>query len=176
MMKKKLMIAGITGVVTLGGAFGVSAVAGDNQWKSEEVKVSQKEAESIATDEVKKLTINKVEKDNDDNQYYYEIDGKTEDGKEVEVDVDAMTGEVIKVDRDEEEKSDDDSDQQAAENLKVPKEEAEKIAKEKSAGEIVEVEVDDGNYEIELKDDTHEYDVTVNGQTGEVIESEKEKE
>lgn len=171
-MKKKWLIGGMVGVLVLGGAFGVSAVSGDDSFSESEVELSQKEAETAAKKDVEGLSIEKVEKENENGSFVYEIDGLTEDGKEADVDVDANTGEVVKVEHD-----DNDSDETSTENLKVTKEEAEKAAKEKASdhSEVKELEVDDGHYEFELQDDAFEYEVTVDGQTGKVIEFEKEK-
>lgn len=170
-MKKKWIIGGIVSVVVLGGAFGVSAVSGNDQFSESAVDFSQKEAEAAAKEEVDGLKIEKVEKDKEDGISIYEIEGQTEDGKEAEVEVDANTGEVVQVEHNE-----DDSDETSAEDLKVKKEEAEKTAKDKASGsEMKEMEIDDGDYEFKFQDDAIEYEVTVDGQTGEVIEFEKDK-
>ncbi|GEN54472.1 PepSY domain-containing protein [Halobacillus faecis] len=171
-MKKKWLIGGIVSVVVLGvGAFGVSAVSGDDQFSESEVDVSQKEAEAAAQEEVDGLTIEKVEKDKEDGISVYEFEGQTEDGKEVEVEIDANTGEVLQVEHD-----DDDSNETSAEDMKVTKEEAEKVAKEKASGsEMKDMEIDDGHYDFEFQDEEFDYEVTVNGQTGEVIEFEKKQ-
>ncbi|MGV2621445.1 PepSY domain-containing protein [Halobacillus sp. ACCC02827] len=171
-MKKTWMIAGVAGVMILGGAFGVSAVSNDGQWSDKNVKVSQKQAEDTAVKEVEGLEITKVEKDVDDGVQKYEVKGMTKDGQEMDVDIHAESGEVLEVDR---EDSDSDSDQVSAADLKVDQATAEKTAEQETGGTITESEVDDGHFEFELVDDTHEYDVTVDGQTGEVIEYEKEK-
>ncbi|RDY71581.1 hypothetical protein DXT76_06070 [Halobacillus trueperi] len=170
-MKKKWIIGGIVSVVVLGGAFGVSAVSGNDQFAESAVDFSQKEAEAAAKEEVDGLKIEKVEKDKEGGISIYEIEGQTEDGKEAEVEVDANTGEVVQVEHNE-----DDSDETSAEDLKVKKEEAEKTAKDKASGsEMKEMEIDDGDYEFKFQDDAIEYEVTVDGQTGEVIEFEKDK-
>ncbi|WP_160913475.1 PepSY domain-containing protein [Halobacillus litoralis] len=171
-MKKKWLIGGIVSVVVLGGgAFGVSAVSGDDQFSESEVDLSQKEAETAAKEEVDGLTIEKVEKDKEDGILVYEFEGQTNDGKEAEVEVDANTGEVLQVEHD-----DDDSNETSAEDLKITKEEAEKTAKEKASGsEMKDMEIDDGHYEFEFHDDSFEYEITVDGQTGEVIDFKKEK-
>ncbi|MYL69967.1 hypothetical protein GLW00_03850 [Halobacillus litoralis] len=171
-MKKKWLIGGIASIVVLGGgAFGVSAVSGDDQFSESEVEISQKEAETTAKKEVDGLTIDKVEKDKEDGVSVYEFEGQTEDGKEAEVEVDANTGEVLQVER-----GDDDSNETSAEDMKVTEEEAEKAAKEEASGsEMKNMEIEDGHYEFEFQDDSFEYEITVDGQTGEVTDSQKEK-
>ncbi|MGD7043036.1 PepSY domain-containing protein [Jeotgalibacillus proteolyticus] len=173
-MKNKLLIGGIAGAVILGGgAFGVNAFAdSDNNWDDSNAKLTQEEAETIATEEVDGLTITKVEKDEDDGRYVYEVDGTREDGREAGVDVDANSGEVLKVDRDDDDSTGDD---QANADVKITKEEAEEIAKTEGKGDIVKSELDDGHYEIEMKDGDDEYEIDINGQTGEVMEFEMER-
>ncbi|CDQ19158.1 PepSY domain-containing protein [Halobacillus karajensis] len=173
-MKKTWLISGIIGAVLLGGAYGVSAMSDDSSWSEKDVKFTQKEAESAAKKEINGLTIDKVERDKEDGVLLYEIDGHTEEGKEMNVDLDANTGEIVKIDRDGDE---DESEEKAAAGIKVKKEDAEKTAKEKAAGsEVKEMGIDDGHYEFELHDGEYEYEVTIHGQTGEVIEFEKDKE
>lgn len=172
-MKKKWIIGSVVGalVLGLGGTYGVSAVTGNDNWKESEVKITQKEAEEAAGQEVDGLSIGKVEKDEEDGVFLYEIEGQSDKEKTVEIDVDANTGEILKVER-----GNDDSDNQSVEDMKVSEEDAEKAAKEKASGEVTEMEIDDGHYDFEFKDGAIEYEVTVDGQTGEVIEFEKEKE
>ncbi|WP_176140581.1 PepSY domain-containing protein [Halobacillus salinus] len=164
-MKKKWIIGGIVGVVLLGGAFGVSAMTGDSSFSEKDVSISQKEAEKIATEEVGELTIQEVDKDFEDNVEVYEIEGK-----EAEVEVDANTGEVLKVEREGED------DEMKPENVEVSKEQAEKIAKEQVNAELVKVELEgEGYYEIEMKDGQKEYDLKIDATTGEVLEKKEDK-
>ncbi|WP_158290523.1 PepSY domain-containing protein [Halobacillus salinus] len=164
-MKKKWIIGGIVGVVLLGGAFGVSAMTGDSSFSEKDVSISQKEAEKIATEEVGELTIQEVDKDFEDNVEVYEIEGK-----EAEVEVDANTGEVLKVEREGE------GDEMKPENVEVSKEQAEKIAKEQVKAEIVKVELEgEGYYEIEMNDGQKEYDLKIDATTGEVLEKKEDK-
>ncbi|SFF79734.1 Uncharacterized membrane protein YkoI [Halobacillus alkaliphilus] len=170
-MKKKLVVGGIVGAVVLGGAFGANAMTNNgNDWNGQTASLSQEEAEKAAKEEVSGLTINKVEKDDDDGRLIYEVEGTTEDGKEADVDVDANTGEVIETDSD-----DDSDDNQNSADVKITKEEAEQAAKKEGKGKIEEIEVDDGHYEVEMSDGQDEYEIKIDGQTGEVIESEKDQ-
>ncbi|MDG5471229.1 PepSY domain-containing protein [Jeotgalibacillus sp. ET6] len=172
-MKNKLLIGGIAGAVILGGgAFGMNAFAdSSNNWSESDADLTQEEAETIATEEVEGLTITTVERDDDDGRYVYEIDGTTEDGREADVEVDANSGEILKVGRD----LADSQDDQVNENVEITKEEAEEIAKTEGKGDIVKSELDDGHYEIEMRDGDVEYEIDINGQTGEVMEFEMER-
>jgi len=170
-MKKKLITGGIIGAVVLGGAFGANAMTNDgDDWNGQKASLSQEEAEKTAKEEISGLTINKVEKDEDAGRLIYEVDGTTKDGLETDVDIDANTGEVIETDRD-----DDSDDNQNAAEVKITKEEAEQAAKKEGKGKIEEIELDDGHYEVEMSDGKDEYEIKIDGQTGEVIESKKDQ-
>lgn len=64
-----------------------------------EVKFTTEQASAIAAKAVSGGKVVKVELDEDDNRYIYEVDLRTSKG-EVEVDVDAHTGKVLSVDQD----------------------------------------------------------------------------
>ncbi|WP_082233452.1 PepSY domain-containing protein [Halobacillus massiliensis] len=170
-MKKPLLIGGIAGILALGGAYGASASMGNDSQPSKHSSVSEEEAENIATEEVAGEVI-KFEKDEDGGGLVYEFDIKSVDGYKVEVEVDAETGEIMKTDRD-----DDDSQDLKESNAKpaIEREEAVSIAKKQAKGELKEVELDDGHYEMEFEDGNIEYEVKVNGQTGEVMEFEQDQ-
>ncbi|WP_377890466.1 PepSY domain-containing protein [Alkalihalobacillus sp. R86527] len=165
-MKKKLIIFGVSGAIVLGGGFGVNALANNSEdWNNESVKLSQEDAEKAAKQEVQGLKIEEVEKDKEGKRFVYEVEGTNEDGKEVEVEIDANSGEVISSELD-----DDSEETEQAEDVKISKEKAEEVAKKEGKGEIIEVELDGGHYEVKMKDGKKEYEVKVNGQTGEVME------
>ncbi|WP_273852004.1 PepSY domain-containing protein [Guptibacillus spartinae] len=107
---KKTLIVGGTALGLAGGAFlyqgtdgmeNVLASANNNESKLiEEAKISEAEAEKIATEEVAgKVTEKDVEKEN--GTIVYEFDIKTDAG-ETEVEIDGMSGEVLQVEVDDE--------------------------------------------------------------------------
>lgn len=113
---KKTLIIGGAALGLAGGAFlyqgtdgmeNVLASANNNESKLiEEAKISEAEAEKIATEEVAgKVTEKEVEKEN--GTIVYEFDIKTDAG-ETEVEIDGMSGEVLQVEIDDE----DDDDQE----------------------------------------------------------------
>lgn len=68
-----------------------------------EVKFTTEQASAIAIKAVSGGKVVKVELDDDDNRYIYEVDLRTSKG-EAEVDIDAHTGKVLSVDQDFDEK------------------------------------------------------------------------
>ncbi|MFC7322009.1 PepSY domain-containing protein [Halobacillus campisalis] len=176
-MKKKLVTGGIVGMVLLGGAMSAGALTNNtetpevttNSTASNEQK-SSKEAEEAAKEEISG-EVTKIEKDEDDGRVYYEVDILDEDGKNIEVEVDANTAEILKVDRD-----DDDRDEQSKNyNVTIDREEAVSIAENEAEGNLKEVKLDDGHYELEFRDGNIEYEIKVNGENGEIIDFEKDR-
>lgn len=64
-----------------------------------EVKITSEEASAIAVKNVSGGKVIKVELDEDDNRYIYEVDLRTAKG-EADVDIDASTGKVLSIDQD----------------------------------------------------------------------------
>ena len=110
----------------------------------------------------------------------YEIEVLSTDGTEHEVKVDAQTGEVVRVEvNDEENEEKDDAQNQAelAKQAKITEDEAINAALEKVPGTVNKVELEDENgtivYEIEvLSTDGTEQEVKVDAQTSDVIKVE----
>ena len=110
----------------------------------------------------------------------YEIEVLSTDGIEQEVKVDAQTGEVVRVEVDDEENEEKDDAQNQAElakQAKITEDEAINAALEKVPGTVNKVELEDENgtivYEIEvLSTDGTEQEVKVDAQTSDVIKVE----
>jgi len=90
-MKKKLVVLGIVGTVVLGGAVGVGAFA-------KEAEVPSKKAEEIAMQEVKGANVKEVELEHQNGELIYEVELEGTHDDDVEVDINATTGKVVKVD------------------------------------------------------------------------------
>ncbi len=145
--------------------------------------IGKDKAIEIALEKSEGGTVAEFELDQDDGRYEYEIQIK-KDGMEYEVKIDAMTGEVLKFESD----NDDDYDdvdvvssaiQQTLDSELIGKDKAIEIALEKSGGGIVvefELDQDDGRYEyeIQIKKDGMEYEVEIDAVTGEVLKFESD--
>lgn len=154
-------------------------------------KVMQTAADWISADEAKDIAIEAAgggdirELEFDRGDRMYEIELLTDQG-EADIDIDAITGEVLKLERDD---WDDDHDghnhhfnesETPAADL-ITQEEATNIALSK-AGEnarVIEIELDDDDrypvYEMELHDGMFEYDIDIDARTGNIVEFEKEE-
>jgi uncharacterized membrane protein YkoI len=168
--KFKLVIGGIAGLVLLGGAVGVGAISdsGDktgNVVSAQQELISKEEAKSIASRETKG-TVKNIELDEDDGRMEYDVDLHNEKDDDIDVEVNAVDGKVLKVDYD----RDDDNGSEANANVKITKEQATKIAKKEQKGTITEIELDDGHYEVEIHNGNQETELKIDGSTGKVLE------
>lgn len=144
-----------------------------------DVKISMEEAKETALSKLENSTVTKAELDLDDGVYVYEIE--VENSKyEVDVTIDANTGEVLSFDQDRRDDVEVDSSSSSSANVKISLETAKKTALAKLSNSTVtsaELDYDDGLYvyEIEVKNSKYEADVEINANTGKVISFEKER-
>lgn len=185
-MKKKLVVLGIVGTVVLGGAVGVGAFA-------KEAEVPSKKAEEIALQEVKGAHVKEIELERENGELIYEVELEGTHDDDVEVDVNATTGKVVRVDDDRDDDDDakannvasgtvvkvDDNDddrvtsQKAVSSPKVSKEKAISIATKDTPGKIVEIELDDDNhYEIEMIYEGKEVEMEISAVDGTILKKE----
>ena len=92
-MKKNILIAGVAGIVILGGAFGANAISNTNQADI----ITKEEAKQIALKE-SNGTVTSIELERENGQLEYEVEIEQEGKKDdVDVDVNATTGKAVKV-------------------------------------------------------------------------------
>ncbi|GAB2541252.1 PepSY domain-containing protein [Gracilibacillus alcaliphilus] len=182
-MNKKIGM--IAGVVALAGVIGTGVYHAEAA-SSNEGKVKIVETENLTMEEAtKKLeeeyrgTIKELELDQEDNKLYYEAEIIVEN-QEYDVKMDAVTGEVvyeeIDDDRNQEDKRQDTianpNNNGNSSNL-IAQEEAIEIAKQQFDGKVVEMELDydDGRYvyELELVNGHQEADIDIDGETGNIL-------
>ncbi|MFK4997303.1 PepSY domain-containing protein [Bacillus sp. N9] len=168
-MKRKILIASVIGSVIFGGAIGANAIS--NTKPEAEVPnstISMEKAAEIAKSEVEGI-IKSVELDEENGRDIYEV----EFTNNVDVEVDAVTGEIVKVDRDNDNKRN-----VVKQNKTILKEEAMSIALNDTRGVISEVDFDsdDNEYEIEVKTNGKEVEIKINGATGKIISKEMDEE
>ena len=165
-MKRKVLIAGVAGFVILGGAIGANAMSSDASLKTAATPKTSEKAKLISMEQAIEIAINKVggklesiELDKDDDRLIYEIEldakGKYND---IDVDVDAVTGEIIKIDKDQSDDDlvgDDDKHQNVNKGVNISRDEAVAIATKDTPGKVTDVDFDsdDTYYEIEIQKD-----------------------
>ena len=176
----------VTGVLVLGS---IAMVAGANQNEDKATTNGTKKDNILTNEEVieKALTIvdgtvTEVELERKLTGAIYEVEIK-KDGFEYDLDLDAVTGKVLKKDK----STDDDDDQENLENnstkidsneVTITKEAAIKIALKETAGTVtdVELETEDAQtfYDIEIVDGSKEVEVKVDAITGVVLTVEQD--
>ena len=149
--------------------------------------ISWEEAIEIAKEEAGGGTVVEFEFELDDMEFEIEI---KYDGYEFEIDMDANTGAIIKIERELDDDyrgtngeghddQDDNTGDSGNERTVIGKERAIEIAKERiGGGAVIEFEYDrsDGEYEIEIKYDGYEYEIEMNAYTGTITEFERDRE
>ena len=113
-MKKKLVIGTLSAALVLGGAFAVGASNNDDGSKVD-AKANQAQT-FLSLDEVKKIALQEVdgaveeiELENKSNKAIYEVDIEKDD-IDYDLYIDAYSGEIYSVDRDDHDDDDDDND------------------------------------------------------------------
>ena len=138
----------------------------------EDTIIGWKQATEIAKEEVGGGMVVELEYDIDDREYEIEI---MYNGYEYDLEIHAYTGEIVEFDRE----RDDEADEYegVAPNL-IGWDRAIEIAKEEVGGGIVkefEFNLDDGEYEIEIKYNGYEYELEIDAYTGQITEFERER-
>ena len=170
--------------IILGGSIGFGAInhgfAQENDSKKVESKASNEligieKAKAVALEQVDGI-VESVELEKDDGQTYYEVD-IDKGNKDFDIDVDAYTAKIIRID--ESHDDDDDDNVKASATTKgslISEKEAIAIAKKNIAGEVVEIELDEDDgryeYEMELRTSNGEAEITIDAGSGKVLELE----
>lgn len=163
-MKKTTIAGGFLTIGLLGGGvvWGVQNDKIQAEVPGLNAKLTMEEAKSIAEKETATL-VESIELEKNLTGPVYEIDTQGYDVK-----IDGDSGKVL------EKHTDIDDDQVKNTNVNVTQEQATAAALKQVKGTVENVELDDGHYEIEMKDGQKETDVHVNGSTGEVVIDEED--
>jgi uncharacterized membrane protein YkoI len=184
-MNKKI----ITGIVTVGLLLGGTTIAAANM--NENVNTTKKDEANAKTEVVKEKDglitpekareialsehdghVESIELEREHGYVYYEVEIENPD---LDVYIDASTGEVLRVDWDDDDDRYEKNNNQNLENL-MSVEEAKEIAIAEVGGKVIEIDLDEDDgryeYELELRTDQGEADITIDAETGEVREME----
>lgn len=185
-MNKKL----ITGVVTvgllLGGTTMVAASMNENDVNNVQKEDSVRSGavvesnDLLSINEVKKIALSEqdgyvesIDLEKEHGRLYYEVDIE-QGNKDYEIYIDASTGEVLKVDFEDDSRDKDKNEHNFADFITIDK--AKDIAVGELGGEVIEIDLDedDGRYEydLELRVDRGEAEITIDAVTGEILELE----
>ena len=177
-MKKKMVIGTLSAALVLGGAIAVGA---SNNADGSKVDAQANNAKTfLALDEVKKIALQEVdgvveeiELEKESNKAVYEVDIEKDD-IDYDLYIDAYSGEIYSVDRDDHNDDDDINDTNLSNNKNtISQADATAIAEKAVNGKVIEIEKDEDDglikYEVELKTDRGEAEVEIDASTGKVL-------
>jgi|SRR3954447_1548181 uncharacterized membrane protein YkoI len=184
-MKRKVLIGTLGAALVFGGAFAVGATNNDDVNAVDNNKATN-EKTFLSTDEVKKIALQEVngvveqiELEKESGKALYEVDIEKDD-VDYDLHIDAYSGEIYTIDRDDDDRFDDDNVKHSnnGQNNKniISQADATAIAEKAVNGNMVEIELDEDDglykYEVELKTDRGEAEVEIEAVTGKVLEVE----
>ena len=177
MMKRKLLIGSIAGLFVLGGAMGAGAAS-----KSADVNSAEKTANIISTKDAEEIAINEfggklksIELEKDDGHFIYDIELLQKNGEDIDLDLNAVSGKIIKIDRHDDDNDDEYDRSNKIKNVTLTIDDAISTAIEDTPGKVVDAEYDeDGYYDIEMKIGQNEVEMKIDANSGKIIEKEND--
>lgn len=188
MMKKWIVIPVLAGAVVIGGVamvgsadkntnqstgvLGVKAVGNDDT-----ARLTIEEVEAKAVETVGGI-VTEIDYDRSDDVYEVEVES---DSVSYELDIDAVSGEVVKQEMEDKKLSIKSDEKVSGKNNKnyISAKEAIAIAVEHSPGTVKSVELDNddnhAHFEIEIKDGKFEYEFEIDAITGKILDFEKDR-
>ncbi|WP_249661240.1 PepSY domain-containing protein [Lysinibacillus fusiformis] len=171
-MKKIIMIPALVVTLGVGAAIGSTTLLSGSAQEKKILSMQEIEKKALA---VVDGTVADIELDQNRYRSVYEVEVHA-DKEEYDLKFDAYTGKLLKQKK---ERQDDDDHEwvnaNTATNL-ISKEKAIEAALTKAKGTVTKIKLDDGIYEIELKNGQYEYDVDVDSITGEIVDFEQDME
>lgn len=167
-MKKMIMIPALVITLGVGVAIGSTTLLSGNAQEKKVLSMQEIEKKALA---VVDGTVAKIEFDQNQFSSIYEVEVHT-DTEEYDLKFDAYSGKLLKQKK-EPLDGDDWDDHIPATTKIITKEQAIKTAQTKANGKVTKIKLDDGVYEIELKDGQNEYEVDVDAVSGSIIDFEQ---
>ena len=171
-MKKIIMIPALVVTLGVGAAIGSTTLLSGSAQEKKILSMQEIEKKALA---VVDGTVADIELDQNRYRSVYEVEVHA-DKEEYDLKFDAYTGKLLKQKK---ERHDDDDNEWVNANTAInliSKEKAIEAALSKAKGTVTKIKLDDGIYEIELKNGQYEYDVDVDSITGEIVDFEQEME
>ncbi|MCT6930017.1 MAG: PepSY domain-containing protein [Lysinibacillus fusiformis] len=171
-MKKIMMIPALVVTLGVGTAIGSTTLLSGSAQEKKILSMQEIEKKALA---VVDGTVADIELDQNRYRSVYEVEVHA-DKEEYDLKFDAYTGKLLKQKK---ERQDDDDNEWVNANTTtnlISKEKAIEAALTKAKGTVTKIKLDDGIYEIELKNGQYEYDVDVDSITGEIVDFEQDME
>lgn len=171
-MKKIMMIPALVVTLGVGAAIGSTTLLSGSAQEKKILSMQEIEKKALT---VVDGTVADIELDQNRYRSVYEVEVHA-DKEEYDLKFDAYTGKLLKQKK---ERQDDDDNEWVNANTTtnlISKEKAIEAALTKAKGTVTKIKLDDGIYEIELKNGQYEYDVDVDSITGEIVDFEQDME
>ncbi len=171
-MKKIIMIPALVVTLGVGAAIGSTTLLSGSAQEKKILSMQEIEKKALA---VVDGTVADIELDQNRYRSVYEVEVHA-DKEEYDLKFDAYTGKLLKQKK---ERQDDDDHEWVNANTAtnhISKAKAIEAALTKAKGTVTKIKLDDGIYEIELKNGQYEYDVDVDSITGEIVDFEQDME
>lgn len=165
-MKKIILIPALVGVLGVGAAIGSTTLLTGNAQEKKVLTMQEIEKKAL---KVVNGTVTDIEFDQNQYRSVYEVEMYT-DTEEHDLKFDAYTGELLKQKKERRDQDDMyDKMTTSTTTTKITKEQAIEKALTKAKGTVTKIKLDDGIYEIEIRNGQQEYEVDVDSSTGEII-------
>jgi len=169
-MKKIIMIPALVVTLGVGAAIGSTTLLSGSAQEKKVLSMQEIEKKALA---VVDGTVADIELDQNRYRSVYEVEVRT-DADEYDLKFDAYTGKLLKQKKERQDDDDKDWDNANTATNIVSKEKAIEAALTKAKGTVTKIKLDDGIYEIELKDGQFEYEIDVDSITGEIVDFEQD--
>ncbi|MGE7114543.1 PepSY domain-containing protein [Lysinibacillus sp. NPDC047702] len=166
-MKKIILIPAILGVLGVGAVVGSTTLLTGNAEEKKVLTMQEIEKKALA---VVNGTVADIEFDQNRYRSIYEVEVHTET-EEHDLKFDAFTGKLLKQKKElrDSDDMDDYSTISTNKTTKITKEQAIEKALTKVKGTVTKIKLDDGIYEIEIKNGQYEYEIDIDYSTGDIL-------
>jgi len=166
-MKKIILIPAFVGVLGIGAVIGSTTLLIGDAEEKKVLTMQEIEKKALA---VVNGTVADIEFDQNRYRSIYEVEMHTET-EEYDLKFDAFTGKLLKQKKELRDSDDMDDYSTTATNktTKITKEQAIEKAQTKVKGTVTKIKLDDGIYEIEIKNGQYEYEIDVDSSTGDIL-------
>jgi len=168
-MKKMILIPALVGVLGVGAVIGSTTLLTGDAEEKKVLTMQEIEKKALA---VVNGTVADIEFDQNRNRSIYEVEVQTE-REEYDLKFDAFTGKLLKQKK-ELRDMDDHYVTSTNKTTKITKEQAIEKALTKVKGTVTKIKLDDGLYEIDIKNGQYEYEIDVDSSTGDIISFEQD--
>ncbi|EON73674.1 PepSY domain-containing protein [Lysinibacillus sphaericus] len=174
-MKKIIVIPALVATLGVGAVIGSTTLLTGNAQEKKVLSMQEIEKKALA---VVNGTVFDIEFEDNHYRSIYDVEVRTET-EEYDLKFDAITGKLLKQKKERLDYDDFDDDivddmDVTSSAIKITKEQAIEKALTKAKGTVTKIKLDDGVYEIDIKDGQLESEIDINALTGEIVSFEQD--